>query len=39
VGGYLLINAVNLEEATALIQDCPIFEFNGRAEVKEIMPS
>lgn len=37
VGGYLLINAVNLEEATTLIQSCPIFEFGGYAEVREIM--
>lgn len=37
VGSYLLINATNLEEAIALIQSCPIFGFDGYAEVREIM--
>jgi predicted ester cyclase len=37
VGGFLLINAANLEEATAITQTCPIFDFDGFAEVREIM--
>lgn len=37
VGGYLLINAHDLDEATSLMQDCPIFEFGGYAEIREIM--
>jgi hypothetical protein len=37
VEDYMLINAVNLGEAAALIQNCPIFESDGYAEVKEIM--
>lgn len=37
VGGFLLINAANLEEATAITQTCPIFDFDGFAEVRETM--
>jgi predicted ester cyclase len=37
VGGYLLINAHSLDEATSLMQSCPIFEFGGYAEIREIM--
>ena len=37
VGGYLLINAGSLEEATAIIQTCPIFDYGGFAEVRETM--
>ena len=35
IGGFLLIKANDLEEATAIIQSCPIFEFDGYAEVRE----
>jgi len=37
VGGYLLINARDLDEATSLMQSCPIFEFGGYAEIREGM--
>ena len=37
VGGYLLINANSLDEATSLMQSCPIFEFGGYAEIREGM--
>ena len=37
VGGYLIINADSLEEATILMKSCPIFEFDGYAEVRETM--
>ena len=37
VGGYLIINADSLEEATTLVKSCPIFEFDGYAEVRETM--
>jgi len=37
VGGYLLINARDLDEATSLMQGCPIFEFGGYAEIREGM--
>jgi hypothetical protein len=37
VGGYLLIKAKDLQEATSLIKDCPVFEFDGFAEIREMM--
>ncbi|HEY8972180.1 MAG TPA: YciI family protein [Puia sp.] len=37
IGGYLLINAHSLDEATSLMQSCPIFEFGGYAEIRETM--
>ena len=36
VGGYLVVKADNLHEATELSKGCPIFEFNGTVEVREI---
>lgn len=37
VGGYLMIKADTLDEATALSKECPLLEFdNGRVEVREI---
>lgn len=38
VGGYLIVKANNLEQATELSKQCPIFEYNGTTEVREIMP-
>jgi len=35
VGGYLLIKADSLAEATTIISSCPIFDFDGYAEVRE----
>lgn len=37
VGGFLLIKANNLDEAVEIVQTCPIFEFGGFAEVREMM--
>jgi len=37
VGGFLLIRASSLAEATALVRDCPIYEAKGFAEVRELM--
>jgi hypothetical protein len=37
VGGYLLIKAESLEEATELMKSCPVFESDGFAEVREVM--
>jgi hypothetical protein len=37
VGGYMLIKAENLEAATELIKSCPVFEFDGFAEIREMM--
>lgn len=36
VGGFLLIEAADLEKATEIIQSCPIFEFDGYAEIREM---
>jgi hypothetical protein len=36
IGGFLLIKADNLEEATEIVRGCPIYEFDGYAEVREM---
>jgi hypothetical protein len=36
VGGFLLLNAGTLDEATDIARSCPIFEFDGYAEVREM---
>jgi hypothetical protein len=36
VGGFLLLKANNLDEATAIAASCPIYEFEGYAEVREM---
>lgn len=36
VGGFLLLKASNLDEATAIAASCPIYEFDGYAEVREM---
>jgi len=36
VGGFLLLKAENLDEAVAITRSCPIFEFDGYAEVREM---
>ena len=38
VGGYLIVKANDLNHATEMSKDCPIFEHNGFVEVREIMP-
>ncbi|MBQ0735939.1 YciI family protein [Aquimarina celericrescens] len=38
VGGYLLIHADSLEDATNISKDCPGFEYNCSVEVREISP-
>jgi hypothetical protein len=37
VGGYLLIEAHDIDEATAIMKTCPIFEFDGYAEIRPVM--
>lgn len=39
IGGFLLIKADTLEDATEMMKSCPIFEFGGYAEIREIQPS
>lgn len=36
VGGFLLLKADSLDEATDIARTCPIYEFNGYAEVREM---
>jgi hypothetical protein len=36
VGGYLLVTAKGLEEATELARGCPIFQGGGTVEVRPI---
>ena len=37
VGGYTLVEATDLSQATELSLGCPIFEFGGSVEVRPIM--
>lgn len=38
VGGYLIVSAKDLDEATEISKKCPIFEYNGSTiEIREIM--
>ncbi len=34
--GYSLVKAFTLEEATKLADDCPILQYGGRLEIREI---
>lgn len=36
VGGYIAVNAKDLDEAATLAKGCPIFSFGGNVEVREI---
>jgi hypothetical protein len=37
VGGYLIVKAGSLDEATDLAKGCPIFENDGSVEIRETM--
>ena len=37
VGGYLIVKANSLDEATALSKGCPIFENDGKLEIRKIV--
>jgi hypothetical protein len=37
IGGYLLIKAESFEDAKKIADQCPILEFNGEVELREIM--
>jgi len=38
VGGYLIVSAKNLNEATEISKGCPIFEYKGSTiEIREIL--
>ncbi|NIJ52780.1 YciI family protein [Dyadobacter arcticus] len=36
IGGYTIVKAESLEDATALAEGCPILGFGGSVEVREI---
>ncbi len=36
IGGYLLLNAVDFDEALEIMKTCPIYEFDGYAEIREL---
>ncbi|MDR6944858.1 YciI family protein [Mucilaginibacter pocheonensis] len=38
IGGYTLIKAESLDEATELAKGCPVLSFGGNVEVREINP-
>ena len=38
VGGYTIVKAGSLEEATDLAKGCPILTFGGNVEIREINP-
>lgn len=37
VGGYLIVNADNVESAVEISKGCPIFDNQGEIEVREIL--
>lgn len=36
VGGYLLMQAADMNEVIAIMRHCPVYERNGFAEIREI---
>jgi hypothetical protein len=38
VGGYLLVNASDLNQATEIAKGCPILEVDGSVEVRQVRP-
>ena len=36
VGGYIGIKAENLQQAIEITKDCPIFNFDGNVEIREV---
>ncbi len=37
VGGYLIVNAENMDAAVEISKGCPIYEHDGTVEVRQIM--
>lgn len=37
VGGYVVLQAESMDHAVKLSEECPIFEFGGTTEVREII--
>ena len=38
IGGYIIVNAADLEEAAELSKGCPILQMGGNVEVRTIVP-
>jgi hypothetical protein len=38
IGGYSVITVASYEEAVEIAKGCPIFEFGGNVEVRDIVP-
>ncbi|WP_295794715.1 YciI family protein [Mucilaginibacter sp.] len=38
IGGYSIVKVETMEEAVELAKGCPVFEFGGNVEVREINP-
>lgn len=38
IGGYIIVKADNLEDASALAAGCPILNVNGSVEIRMIIP-
>jgi hypothetical protein len=36
VGGYISIKADNLKQAIEIAKECPIFDFDGNVEIREV---
>lgn len=36
VGGYLIVNAMDINDAVEISKGCPIFEENGKVEVRPV---
>jgi hypothetical protein len=36
VGGYLVVNAATLDQATEIAKGCPIFEAGGSVEIRQV---
>ena len=39
VGGFIIVNAETLDEATALAKGCPGLANGGKVEIREVMPT
>ena len=37
VGGYISLKATNLQQAVEIAKGCPIFDFDGNVEVREVI--
>lgn len=37
VGGYLIVNAKDMADASEIAKGCPIFEHEGTLEIREVM--